>query len=162
MSDSESAPTSHRHHSHLAPPEANSDHEHHHEHHHPHSEHHRHRHRSTSQVPPPNRARAPSPSPSSEYSRDALTVPHRRRAVSLQQFDAPQPHPYAYQTPSVAGIGPVEMYDDGASVAASHMTFMDGSVAGRVSQYGLPKYAHHPKADYRRWVVAHFPDEYGR
>jgi hypothetical protein len=82
--------------------------------------------------------------------------------VSLQQFDAPQPHPYAYQTPSVAGIGPVEMYDDGASVAASHMTFMDGSVAGRVSQYGLPKYAHHPKADYRRWVVAHFPDEYGR
>jgi hypothetical protein len=53
-------------------------------------------------------------------------------------------------------MGPVEMYDDGASVAASRMTFMDGSVAGRVSQYGLPKYAHHPKADYRRWVGPDF------
>lgn len=79
--------------------------------------------------------------------------PYRRRAVSMQ-FDNERPLPMdaqtMYQTPSVAGFGPTQAYDDGASVAGSGMTFMDGSVGGRVSQYGLPKYAHIQKPDYRR------------
>ncbi len=45
---------------------------------------------------------------------------------------------------------PSEVYDDGASIAGSAMTFMDGPVQGRTSQYGLPKYPHTPKMDYRR------------
>lgn len=58
-----------------------------------------------------------------------------------------------YQAPSVVGHnGPPgsEVYDDGASIAGSGLTFLDGSVDGRVSQYGLPKYSHMPKPDYRR------------
>lgn len=58
-----------------------------------------------------------------------------------------------YQTPSVAGGSQFprgEAYDDGASVAGSGLTFMDGPVGGRTSQYGLPKYAHQMKPDYRR------------
>lgn len=41
-------------------------------------------------------------------------------------------------------------FDDGVSVAGSALTFMDAPMGGRVSQYGLPKYAHNPKVDYRR------------
>lgn len=55
-----------------------------------------------------------------------------------------------YQTPSMVGGG--DAYDDGASVAGSAMTFMDGPVAGRTSHYGLPKYPHQAKPDYRRYV----------
>jgi sorting nexin-25 len=44
------------------------------------------------------------------------------------------------------GIG----VDDGASVAGSAMTFMDGAMGGRTSQYGLPKYPHQAKPDPRR------------
>lgn len=59
-----------------------------------------------------------------------------------------------YQTPSmVGGGGGGEIYDDGASVAGSAMTFMDGPVAGRTSHYGLPKYPHQAKPDYRRCVI---------
>jgi len=57
-----------------------------------------------------------------------------------------------YAPPSVGGYGPMEMYDDGASIAGSQLTFMDGAVGGRTSQYGLPKYRHQVKPDYRRWV----------
>ena len=66
------------------------------------------------------------------------------------QVDGPRGAASMYQTPSVVGGGPEEMYDDGASVAGSAMTFMDGPVAGRTSQYGLPKYAHAMKPDPRR------------
>ena len=62
-----------------------------------------------------------------------------------------------YQTPSMVGGG--DAYDDGASVAGSAMTFMDGPVAGRTSHYGLPKYPHQAKPDYRRCVpipISHF------
>ena len=60
-----------------------------------------------------------------------------------------------YQTPSVVGghgQGPVEQYDDGSSIAGSALTFLDGPVDGRTSQYGLPKYPREMKPDYRRWV----------
>ena len=64
-------------------------------------------------------------------------------------FDHPGPG-LGYQAPSISGMGPVDAYDDGASVAGSAMTFMDGQIGGRTSQYGLPKYAHQMKPDYRR------------
>lgn len=52
-----------------------------------------------------------------------------------------------YQTaPSMLGDG----FDDGGSVAGSAMTFMDGAMGGRTSQYGLPKYPHQAKPDPRR------------
>jgi hypothetical protein len=52
-----------------------------------------------------------------------------------------------YQTPpSMLGEG----FDDGGSVAGSAMTFMDGALGGRTSQYGLPKYPHQAKPDPRR------------
>ncbi|KAI9635195.1 uncharacterized protein MKK02DRAFT_43875 [Dioszegia hungarica] len=51
------------------------------------------------------------------------------------------------------GPGPGPGFDDGASAAGTAMTFMDGQMGGRVSQYGLPKYAHNPKVDYRRFCV---------
>jgi hypothetical protein len=47
------------------------------------------------------------------------------------------------------GIG-MEGYDDSASVAGSPMTFMDGAMGGKTSQYGLPKYPHQAKPDPRR------------
>ncbi|ODN84435.1 hypothetical protein L202_00385 [Cryptococcus amylolentus CBS 6039] len=67
----------------------------------------------------------------------------RRRAVSMQGLERPG----SYQ--------PASVYDDAASVASheSNMTFMDGSIAGKTSQYGLPKYPHQPKMDYRRFCV---------
>ena len=60
-----------------------------------------------------------------------------------------------YQAPSVVGghgQGPVEQYDDGSSIAGSALTFLDGPVDGRTSQYGLPKYPKEMKPDYRRCV----------
>ncbi len=60
------------------------------------------------------------------------------------------PYPQtAYNYPG-HGIPGVEVFDDGASVAGSAMTFMDGAMGGRTSQYGLPKYPHKTKPDYRR------------
>ena len=95
--------------------------------------------------------------PPSEFHPHTLRDPYRRRAVSMQ-YDFPTGGRFVgasglsggYQSPSVIGVGAVEMYDDGASVAGSGMTFMDGPIAGRTSQYGLPKYAHQMKPDYRR------------
>lgn len=55
-----------------------------------------------------------------------------------------------YQAPSFTGHSEDGFYDDGASIAGSGMTFMDGPVGGRTSQYGLPQYAHVMKPDYRR------------
>ncbi|WVQ70917.1 hypothetical protein IAR50_000442 [Cryptococcus sp. DSM 104548] len=68
----------------------------------------------------------------------------RRRAVSMQGFERPPP---SYQ--------PASVYDDVASVASheSNLTFMEGSVAGKTSQYGLPKYPHQTKMDYRRFCI---------
>lgn len=57
-------------------------------------------------------------------------------------------NPYLGQ--SELDLEPGTLYDDGASVAGTALTFMDGAVGGRVSQYGLPKYPHQPKMDYRR------------
>lgn len=65
-----------------------------------------------------------------------------------------------YQTPSMVGGG--DAYDDGASVAGSAMTFMDGPVAGRTSHYGLPKYPHQAKPDYRRCVLVPISSELTR
>jgi hypothetical protein len=48
--------------------------------------------------------------------------------------------------------GGMEGYDDSGSVAGSAMTFMDGAMGGKTSQYGLPKYPHQAKPDPRRWV----------
>jgi hypothetical protein len=47
------------------------------------------------------------------------------------------------------GMG-MEGYEDGGSVAGSAMTFMDGAMGGKTSQYGLPKYPHQAKPDPRR------------
>ena len=55
-----------------------------------------------------------------------------------------------YQTPSVVGGGHQDFYDDGSSIAGSALTFLDGQVDGRTSQYGLPKYPKEMKPDYRR------------
>jgi sorting nexin-25 len=52
--------------------------------------------------------------------------------------------------PSMQGMGAGEAFDDGGSVAGSAMTFMDGAMGGRTSQYGLPKYPHQAKPDPRR------------
>jgi sorting nexin-25 len=168
LSDSESIPPRRRHHSRALERE-NENHDHSQRHGQEH-EHRHHRHRSTSQVPPLNRV--PSPLPSIQGRHDGPAPPslaaasyippidlqdayegrahesRRRRALSFQGFEAPPMVPY--QTPSIAGMGPVMAYDDGVSIAGSQMTFMDGSVGGRVSQYGLPKYAHQPKVDWRR------------
>jgi hypothetical protein len=46
--------------------------------------------------------------------------------------------------------GGMEGYDDSGSVAGSAMTFMDGAMGGKTSQYGLPKYPHQAKPDPRR------------
>ncbi|KAL7419398.1 tRNA (guanine-N(7)-)-methyltransferase (tRNA(m7G46)-methyltransferase) [Cryptotrichosporon argae] len=72
---------------------------------------------------------------------------HRRRALSMH--DAALAH---FAPPGPAYTGQLE-YDDGQSVAGSAMTFMDGTVGGRVSQYGLPKYPFKPKFDHRRFYV---------
>lgn len=74
---------------------------------------------------------------------------YRRRALSMEP-GAPRPPPSMYQAPSVAGFGAVDEFDDGGSVAGSALTFMDGSIGGRVSQYGLPKYETVAKPDPRR------------
>lgn len=108
-----------------------------------------HRHHSASQhshVPPPNRA--PSPSPSAVRYLQVETP--RRRAVSMHGDMNPMPPTGYMAPPSVSGS---DRYHDGASVAGSGMTFMDPPVGGRVSQYGLPKYPHQPKMDYRRYVL---------
>ncbi|OWZ31324.1 hypothetical protein C356_05843 [Cryptococcus neoformans c45] len=77
---------------------------------------------------------------------------YRKRTVSMQGLERPEHPSSEYQTPSMAG-GQV-VYDDSASVASdSRMTFEDGAVAGRTSQYGLPQYPHQPKMDYRRFCV---------
>ncbi|WVQ85252.1 hypothetical protein IAT38_007417 [Cryptococcus sp. DSM 104549] len=124
------------------------------------------RHRSGFFLPPPSdySDRQPSPppgmigGPASMHGGMGMLQPpdmgmgggYRRRAVSMQGMERPNP----YQAPSVVGGGNAMMYDDGASVISdSRMTFMDGSVAGRTSQYGLPKYPHQPKMDYRRFCV---------
>ncbi|WVQ97386.1 hypothetical protein IAU59_004498 [Kwoniella sp. CBS 9459] len=140
--------------------------------HHEHGHHHgHHRHRSGSHVPPPppSEQYAPSYRPISPTfsgdgvgSRGGALGLHlhndtgssgRRRAHSMQGLDRPY-NIHAYQTPNVVGVGNAFVYDDGASVISdSKMTFMDGSVAGRTSQYGLPKYPHQPKMDYRRFCV---------
>ncbi|WVF70536.1 hypothetical protein IAT40_005327 [Kwoniella sp. CBS 6097] len=141
--------------------------------HHEHVHHHgHHRHRSGSHVPPPlpsEQYYAPSYRPISPTfsgdgggGREGALGLHlqgdggssgRRRAHSMQGLDRPY-NIHAYQAPSVAGAGNATVYDDGASVISdSKMTFMDGSVAGRTSQYGLPKYPHQPKMDYRRFCV---------
>lgn len=74
---------------------------------------------------------------------------YRRRAVSMQGFERPELPSPGYQIPNMT-IGQV-VYDDSASVASdSRMTFADGAVGGRTSQYGLPRYPHQPKVDYRR------------
>ncbi|OCF31085.1 hypothetical protein I316_07216 [Kwoniella heveanensis BCC8398] len=145
-----------------------------HDHNHAHVHHHgHHRHRSGSHVPPPppsERSYAPSYRPISptfsgdggggrggalglHLQGDAGSSGGRRRALSMQGLDRPY-NIHAYQAPTVAGAGNATVYDDGASVISdSKMTFMDGSVAGRTSQYGLPKYPHQPKMDYRRFCV---------
>ncbi|KIR43652.1 hypothetical protein I307_00309 [Cryptococcus deuterogattii 99/473] len=77
---------------------------------------------------------------------------YRRRAVSMQGLERPELPSPGYQIPSMT-IGQV-VYDDSASVASdSRMTFADGAVGGRTSQYGLPRYPHQPKVDYRRFCV---------
>lgn len=84
-----------------------------------------------------------------------IPVQTRRRAVSLQS-QRQQPELQLYNPPPTAAtrsqfpIRPETVYDDGASVAGPAMTFMDGSVDGRTSQYGLPQYHHVPKPDPRR------------
>ena len=53
--------------------------------------------------------------------------------------------------PTGGGMGMgMEGYEDGGSVAGSAMTFMDGAMGGKTSQYGLPKYPHQAKPDPRR------------
>ena len=83
----------------------------------------------------------------------SLLVPPSGGLVDLGPGASPRT-PAFHHAPSVTGMGPTEAYDDGASIAGSAMTFMDGSVGGRVSQYGLPKYSHQPKPDYRRCVAS--------
>jgi len=100
------------------------------------------------------RYRAPSPPPKQlgVPHRHDLQDPYRRRAVSMH-FD----HGLTgglYQIPSVASHSDDGLYDDGASIAGSAMTFMDGPVGGQTSQYGLPQYAHVMRPDPRRWVHA--------
>lgn len=74
---------------------------------------------------------------------------YRRRAVSMQGLERPEHPSPEYQIPSMT-VGQV-VYDDSVSVASdSRMTFADGAVGGRTSQYGLPRYPHQPKVDYRR------------
>nr|XP_019014816.1 uncharacterized protein I206_00902 [Kwoniella pini CBS 10737]OCF53597.1 hypothetical protein I206_00902 [Kwoniella pini CBS 10737] len=135
-----------------------------HGHGHHHHGHHRHRSGSHLPVPPPSdysyssssyRERVPSPPPNGlglHLHPDAVSNSGRRRAMSMQTIDRERPYQFqGYQTPSIAGGGAATVYDDGASVISdSRMTFMDGSVAGKTSQYGLPKYPHQPKMDYRR------------
>ncbi|ORY33716.1 hypothetical protein BCR39DRAFT_518756 [Naematelia encephala] len=131
----------------------------------------RHRHRSTSEIPFPT-ARFPSPTPSSRYlavpneslSQLRITIP-RRRAVTMNHEQQQQQHHRSPRSPShyeprsaqpmmgYAGSEGGDGFNDGASMAASHMTFMDGSMGGRTSQYGLPKYPHIVKPDYRRFCV---------
>ncbi|WRT64246.1 uncharacterized protein IL334_001177 [Kwoniella shivajii] len=154
-------------HTHLEPAHGNGNgngHGHGHGHRHGH-----HRHRSGSHLPPPPpsdysysssyQSRAPSPPPMmgggalGVHLHDGMSYSGRRRAVSMQGLERPY-QLQSYQTPSVVGGGNATVYDDGASmVSDSKMTFMDGSVAGRTSQYGLPKYPHQPKMDYRRFCV---------
>lgn len=77
---------------------------------------------------------------------------YRRRTASMQGLERPEQTSSEYQIPSMAG-GQV-VYDDSASVASdSRMTLEDGAVSGRTSQYGLPRYPHQPKMDYRRFCV---------
>lgn len=129
---------------------------------------HQHQHRSHSRVPPPMQYRPPSPPRNQQQLMPdiaslSISGEPRQRAHSMQApAGLPVSSPaslagfgggaaYAagpYQTPSVAGGG--EVYDDGGSIAGSAMTFMDGTVAGRTSHYGLPKYPHQAKPDYRR------------
>ena len=113
------------------------EHHHHSHHHHQHHDKH-HRTRSYTQL----HAHAPHqlPIPLDSATQAQLQRP-RRRARSMQMEQPP---------PLYAGTAPSEVYDDGASIAESAMTFMDGPVQGRTSQYGLPKYPHTPKMDYRR------------
>lgn len=74
---------------------------------------------------------------------------YRRRAVSMQGLERPEHPSPEYQIPSTT-VGQV-VYDDSVSAASdSRMTFADGAVGGRTSQYGLPRYPHQPKVDYRR------------
>ncbi|CAD6568824.1 MAG: hypothetical protein TREMPRED_004788 [Tremellales sp. Tagirdzhanova-0007] len=77
------------------------------------------------------------------------SLPSPRRSHPPQALDPNMEQP----PPLYAGTAPSEVYDDGASIAESAMTFMDGPVQGRTSQYGLPKYPHTPKMDYRRFCV---------
>ncbi|KIR55516.1 hypothetical protein I315_02105 [Cryptococcus gattii Ru294] len=77
---------------------------------------------------------------------------YRRRAVSMQGLERPEHPSPESQIPSMT-VGQV-VYDDSVSVASdSRMTFADGAVGGRTSQYGLPRYPHQPKVDYRRFCV---------
>ncbi|WWD17785.1 hypothetical protein CI109_102227 [Kwoniella shandongensis] len=151
----------------------------HHRNHHQHQPRH-HRHRSGSHLPPPpppewdhNR---PSTPPSHLPPPSMLGVPlpgepggYRRRAVSMQGLERDcnllpvssggaaqsqgygQAMTYAHAPRGVNVDGSV--YEDGASAAGSQMTFMDGSVDGRTSQYGLPKYSYPRKDDYRRYCL---------
>lgn len=74
---------------------------------------------------------------------------YRRRAVSMQGLERPEHPSPEYQISSMT-VGQV-VYDDRVSVASdSRMTFADGAVGGRTSQYGLPRYPHQPRVDYRR------------
>ncbi|ORX33482.1 hypothetical protein BD324DRAFT_274395 [Kockovaella imperatae] len=119
--------------------------------------HHSHHH---SMIPPPqNSRRSPSPAPV-----ESQSPYHRTRAVSMHALsttDDLSPGVAAafgglnmgvggtmYQSPSV--VGGQDSYDDGSSIAGSALTFLDGQVDGRTSQYGLPKYPKEMKPDYRR------------
>ncbi len=107
-----------------------------------HHHHHKHRRpRSGSGLPLPVQSQqAPSAIPINP------NIEHHRRTKSMQFA---QPAEQLYQPPPIVGA-PSEVYDDGASIAGSAMTFMDGPVQGRTSQYGLPKYPVQMKPDYRR------------
>ncbi|KAK8866016.1 hypothetical protein IAR55_001167 [Kwoniella newhampshirensis] len=135
---------------------------------HIHDGHHHHRHRSGSHPPLPgptpewnvNRSSSTmglAPVPPYTMQDDGLGVyrPRRRRAISMQGLKGPQPqpqpqphHPFNVNV-NVDGT----VYDDEASVAESRKTFLDGSMAGRASQYGLPKYPYPQKEDYRRYCI---------
>ncbi|WVR05970.1 hypothetical protein IAU60_002998 [Kwoniella sp. DSM 27419] len=128
------------------------------------------RHRSNSYLPPATAAGYASDRSATSHHRHspASTLGHGGEIPEMPQYDTTSARghrrahsmhggndwPYAYRPPSAVGAGPGSVYDDGASaVSDSRMTFMDGSVAGRTSQYGLPKYPHQPKVDYRRFCV---------
>nr|ODO02729.1 hypothetical protein L204_01468 [Cryptococcus depauperatus CBS 7855] len=84
----------------------------------------------------------PSPSATASLGGYEGMAGQRRRAYSMQGMERTPYQAHGYE----------DAFDDGASLR-SGSRLEDGSVTGRRSLYGLPKYPHQPKADYRRFCV---------